>query len=277
MNPAKNFNDVEMVDPRTIIIDENYQRTMDQKRVKRIAENFNENLFGKPLVSRRNGRLYCVDGQHRLSAAITNGIYWVPVEITDQLTQADEALLWGDLDASRKYHSSMEAFRGALVAKRPLQTDIKNIMDELGLIPSLDRNEYNRVGAVGALIQIYHKGGAPLVRDTLMLIKEVWYGYTLAWDKRFLQGVASFLWLYEDRIQWDDVITSFRKAKDENVTPHQILNKTAEAVESRGLASSSRFVDMAGLLKGVLNKYGVHRIKTEKRRDVRRGEYVGFH
>lgn len=51
-----------------IVIDEDYQRELDQNRVKRIVANFNPDLVNPIKVSYRNGKYYVFDGQHTLAA-----------------------------------------------------------------------------------------------------------------------------------------------------------------------------------------------------------------
>lgn len=51
-----------------IVIDEDYQRELDQNRVKRIVAKFNPDLVNPIKVSYRNGKYYVFDGQHTLAA-----------------------------------------------------------------------------------------------------------------------------------------------------------------------------------------------------------------
>jgi hypothetical protein len=262
------------VDPRDVIVEVSYQRAMDQRRVNRIADGFDFALFGVPLVSRRNGKVYCVDGQHRLAAAIKKGINKVPVQIVEDLSVRDEAYVWGAVNNYRKLHSSLEAFKGALVSGSDVHVQIDEIVTGLGL--RMNRNSAeDAIGAAGMLLQVERRGGVPLVRDTLTLIKNVWYGYPMAWDKRFISGVAVFLHTYERIIDWDDLVTALRKGVVDNGTPHQILNKSDE--HSSGLVgTAARTVACAYVLKSIYNKHGKHKYGSLKRRDKALGDYRGF-
>ena len=82
-----------------IVIDEDYQRELDQNRVKRIVANFNPDLVNPIKVSYRNGKYYVFDGQHTLAALkMRNGGKDLMVEckIYRGLSEADEAILFSE-------------------------------------------------------------------------------------------------------------------------------------------------------------------------------------
>lgn len=69
-----------------------YQRDTDTRRADKIAEAFDLSSFGTVTVSRRkDGHLYIVDGKHRSTAAVKNGLEGVPTLVLDGLTEEQEA------------------------------------------------------------------------------------------------------------------------------------------------------------------------------------------
>ena len=45
-----------------------YQREFDERKVRRIVENFDERIANEPKLSLRNGEYYVFDGQHTIAA-----------------------------------------------------------------------------------------------------------------------------------------------------------------------------------------------------------------
>src|SRR3954452_18659822 len=85
-----------------IVVDERYQRPVEDYRVQKIAEHFDETLFGVLEVSRRNGTCAVFDGQHRLEAARRIGLGVVPCLVHEGLSPEDEAQLFVRLQRERK-------------------------------------------------------------------------------------------------------------------------------------------------------------------------------
>ncbi len=64
-----------------ITVDPTYARPISQSRVDRLVKLWNPDLIGTITVSKRNGNYICVDGQHRLAAAISTGMKEVPCKV----------------------------------------------------------------------------------------------------------------------------------------------------------------------------------------------------
>src|SRR5262245_47300261 len=56
-----------------IIVDPDYQRALRHDLVNKIGREYDIVKAGPILVSRRGGKYYCVDGQHRLAGALQAG------------------------------------------------------------------------------------------------------------------------------------------------------------------------------------------------------------
>ena len=69
-----------------LFVDPSYQRTLDEKRVDRIASEFDPALLGTREVSARNGRSAVFDGQHRLAALRKIGRRSVPCIVHRELS-----------------------------------------------------------------------------------------------------------------------------------------------------------------------------------------------
>ena len=74
-----------------------YQRELNSRRVREIAENFDERVANEPKVSARDGRFYVFDGQHTIAARkLLNGGRDLPIlcKVYTGLTERDEAVLF---------------------------------------------------------------------------------------------------------------------------------------------------------------------------------------
>ena len=70
-----------------------YQRELNSRRVREIAENFDERVANEPKVSARDGRFYVFDGQHTIAARkMLNGGRDLPIlcKVYTGLTEQDE-------------------------------------------------------------------------------------------------------------------------------------------------------------------------------------------
>ena len=70
MNRNPNGHDYEyiVIPASEIKIDTSYQRPLDEKRVRKIVNTFNGDIFNEPKVSFRNGSYWCFDGQQSRAA-----------------------------------------------------------------------------------------------------------------------------------------------------------------------------------------------------------------
>lgn len=76
---------------------ENYQREVNNNRVKRIVKYFDERIANEPKVSFRDGKYYVFDGQHTISARkLMNGNQDIPIlcKVYMGMTEQEEAALF---------------------------------------------------------------------------------------------------------------------------------------------------------------------------------------
>lgn len=108
------------VSKRCLLVDDTYQRTLNDTKRKQIASAFNWAAFGVLIVARRrDGSLFVIDGQHRLAAALSRSdITDVPCVIFDTEDDvAGEARDFIDTNTSRKPVNSVEKFKALLVTE----------------------------------------------------------------------------------------------------------------------------------------------------------------
>ena len=79
-----------------------YQKGLKEKFVQRLVDNWNDQLADVPLVSIRDGAMFVVDGQHRITAASRIGIESIPCRIVRNLTYEQEASLFIKANTEKK-------------------------------------------------------------------------------------------------------------------------------------------------------------------------------
>jgi hypothetical protein len=120
-------------------IDDSYQRSIEggasQKLIHKIAENWDWRLCLPLLVSRRNGQMYVIDGQHRLEAARLRGdIPHMPVVVFDFDDPKAEAELFVQANRSRRSMGKLDDFHAAIVAGDKKALAVNEVVTAAGLV-----------------------------------------------------------------------------------------------------------------------------------------------
>jgi len=119
-------------------VDDTYQRSIEggpsKKLIIKIAENWDWRLCLPLLVSRRAGKLFVIDGQHRKEAAELRGdIPHLPVVIFDFDDPKAEAELFIAANRSRRAMSPLDDFHAAVVAGDPKAMAVNDAVIAAGL------------------------------------------------------------------------------------------------------------------------------------------------
>lgn len=207
--PETNFKDsiVEYVPVEQILIDQRYQRPLSRQKVKAIADDFDPAVAGVLLLSLRDsGDLYVIDGQHRHAAMLKVGYTPAKCEIKAGLTLAEEARLYRLANTSRKNPEALDLFRARLVEGDPVAVAINAVIEKCKLAIQYDRTKGHHWGrkhrhtwAVGALEDIYKKGGSDLLEYLLTMAMEAWPDDYDALSRRVLEGLLEFHVKYEGK------------------------------------------------------------------------------
>jgi len=148
--------------PAEIVVNATGQRELREGWAATIAAEFDADRFLPPLVSNRDGKHYCIDGQHRLEAMRILGWEDRPVQcwVYDEITEAQEAdlFLWHN---NRKTVSAFDKFRIGVTAGRTDEVDIDRIVRAADMRVAIGANS---IGAVGALRKVYAHGPGVLAR-----------------------------------------------------------------------------------------------------------------
>lgn len=249
-----------------LLIDAAYQRVLDEKRARSIGANLDERLFGFPVVSRRHdGRLYVIDGQHRVRGLQLTGqeSKLVAVEVFDGLSVEDESILFDYLNGggagSRKGVRAVDRYRARLMYHDEVATKIHSIARAEGL--SVKHVPGPRtVAAVQRMESIHRRRGN--LAETLHVARAWADGAghdQTAYDNNVLRYISEFL--HEFPSATPDVLAD---QLVRNWKPQQLLAKVK--TESYSYKETRCGVAVMVLLE-TYNK----RNRNKLRRDDRRG------
>lgn len=192
----------ELVPIKDLVSNQDYQRTLSWIHVKKAADNFDLNQVNPIKISRRDGVNYVFNGQHTAEIiALVSGSRDTPVwcMIYDDLDYSEEAEIFANQMKNVKPLSPYEIFNANCEAGNDKELLIRGLVESYnlkigpGAAPGC-------ICAVGALESIYNKYGYNMLDHVLRLIIITWEGEPKSFSGNMLNGVARFLFSYQDKI-----------------------------------------------------------------------------
>lgn len=151
------------------------QRDLRKAFVEHLAQTFDPDEVGLPVVSFRDGTFWIIDGQHRIEAMKLMG--WddqqILCECFEGLTEAEEAERFLRRQ-DRIAVQGLDKFKVALTAGREAECDIDRIARALGL--RVGAGSSSSISAVGTLLKVYGRGGPNCLSRTLRIIRDAYGG-----------------------------------------------------------------------------------------------------
>ena len=145
-------------------IDHNYQRHAKNARVLKLAKRWNWLACGVLIVSKRAGRYYVVDGQHRLMAAMKRAdIDSLPCLIFESAEMRDEAVAFRDANKERRPITTFEQWNANLVAGDEATLFAHSIITSAGRTPS-EAAGHSTVRCLSAIVSAARSNREELVR-----------------------------------------------------------------------------------------------------------------
>lgn len=186
------------------------QRDVTFSRVDHLVANFDLEKIGTPVVNRRDGVWYIIDGQHRVEALREIG--WGDQQIQcwayEGLTEQEEAEKFLGLNDYLAVNA-LAKFRVGVHAGREDECDIDRIVRSQNLVVSADKVP-GGIGAVGTLRRIYGRGGANVLRQTLAIARDA-YGDS-GMEAAVLDGLGLFVQRYAADMETAEVVRKLSNA-----------------------------------------------------------------
>lgn len=157
---------LEWVPVADIRVSDQAQRELRPGKASKIAADFDPDRLTPPIVSRRDdGRLFVIDGQHRVEAMrlIGWGDQNIECFVHTGLTERGEAdlFLWHN---DRTAVSALDKFLVGVTANRGEELAINRIVQDAGLHVATSGGSVGGIQAVSALRKTYANGGDVLAR-----------------------------------------------------------------------------------------------------------------
>lgn len=208
--------EMNIVDIDSIHIDQAYQRELDEKRVKKVAEKFRQGAAKAVSLSRRpNGTLWCYDGQHTIEIYRAAGFTHVPAVIVNG-TQQHEADWFEELNQSVKRVSARDRQRAGVVADKPPALAVQDLLDRFGLLISKGGLRAGMTNSVGAIAR-YVAVDPARIDSAMRVIDTLWNTEAEAWSGVVLRGMFEAC----GKVAPKELI---KACKTRRVTPRRILD-----------------------------------------------------
>lgn len=205
------------------------QRAFRKSHAEGMAAKFDLESMGYPVVNARGGRLWVIDGQHRVAALKYVGFDdddQIQVEYYDGLTEAQEADLFLQRDERRKI-STFDRFRIATVAEREEEKDIERIIVHQGYKITQGKSE-GAIGAVEAL-RFAYRLDPTVLRRTVHILGASFDADPNAFTSELIRGMALVCQRYNGTLNDDKAIEKLSGLTGGPIT----LKRKAEALKLR--------------------------------------------
>ena len=227
----------EAIPIKDLITDQDYQRLLSQKHVRKAVEDFDIYQINPVKVSRRDGKNIVFNGQHTIEIiAEVSGSRDTPVwcMVYNDLNYVEEADIFANQMKYTKPLSPYEIFNANIEAGNNDQVLIKELVESYGLKITCNPKE-SGIRAVGALEYIYNHYGYEVLNRTLRLTLETWEGSALSLSAGILKGVAKVLYVYDTDIK-DEIFVE----KLGNVSEKELIRSAKE--RQNGVAGFSEAI-----------------------------------
>lgn len=235
-----------------LFVDEAYQRPLTSF-VEKVTRDYNPALVGTLIVSEREGgRMAVIDGQTRMEGMRRNDEVVAPCLVYHDLSQADEAALFRDMQTQRRGMATYLRFRAALVARDPEAIAIQQIVTEAGFDLGVALTA-TTIQAIAALETVF-RSSPDLLRRVMTIIAAAWPDPTTDYrtSAEVIRGLSLFL-RKEKRIDEARLIDRLS-----GVTP-QTLRHRANALKEGSGSGGSAPGYMADAILGVYMRAGGRR------------------
>ena len=187
-----------------LMVDDGYQRAVNQQQVNAIVKQFNWFLVNPVKVVRRSdGKHYIFDGQHTVKAIVKytgNPDIYIECMLYEDIPYEIENALFSYQTGISRGLTVKDKFKADLQRNCPYAVDIKNVTDSLGLSLVSGGGHSKGVQIGEWIINIYNESGKDGLYRLLHLCNECFEGRFVG---KLVEGVNIVLTQYADTISED--------------------------------------------------------------------------
>src|SRR3982750_167622 len=161
-----------------------------------LASNLDLDRLGLPVLNRRDGVFYVVDGQHRVYALKKCGFgdYDLECRVFDNLSDHAMAEMFLILNNQLPV-ATFSKFHVCVTAERPRETAIQRLVEANGVKISRAK-ETNCACAVSALGKVFDRGGDVVLGQVVRTLRSAYDGDPSAFDGAMIEGLGSVFTRY---------------------------------------------------------------------------------
>lgn len=193
----------EKIPIKNLVSCQDYQRTLSESQILKIAREFDLHQINPVKVSRRDGINYVFDGQHTIEAvALVSNSRDTPVwcMIFDHLCYEHEAHIFAE---QQKHHRSVapyDTFNAHLESGSEKHLLIRDLVASYNLELASTQKRNGTICAIAALESIFDKYGYHVLDKALRILVGTWEGEMYSLSGNTLNAVARMIVAYGDAL-----------------------------------------------------------------------------
>lgn len=195
----------EKIKIKNLVSNQDYQRSLSQKHIKKTVECFDLHQVNPVKVSRRNGINYVFNGQHTIEIiAAVSGSRETPVwcMVYEDMDYEGEADTFANQQKNVKPLLPIEIFTANIEAGNDKQLMIKALVESMDLTIGPTKGP-GMICAVSTLEEIYDKHGYHVLDRVLRLCVGTWEGEANSLSSNMLRGVTRMVVAFGEEMRDD--------------------------------------------------------------------------
>ena len=192
----------EKIPIKNLVSNQEYQRSLSQKHIRRAAMNFDPFQINPVKVSRRDGINYVFNGQHTIEiVALASGSRETPVwcMVYDNLSYQHEADIFANQQKFVKALVPYDMFKANLEAGNDEQLIINDLVESYGLSIG-NKPACGTIRAVATLEKVYQKYGYHVLDRMLRICIGTWEGDPNSFSSNIMSALAKLIVVYGDSL-----------------------------------------------------------------------------
>lgn len=184
------------------------QRELNQRRVDKMAADFDPDLFDELVVTLPNGDgiYHVVDGQHRkmMMHQLFGENEQVPCRVVNAKDPARAAIIFEKINTGRKSPSPLERFKVRVTAGSEVETEISRLVEWLGYKIEGSRQP-GTIGCAATLVAVHKAYGHEVLKNTLTTIRTTWPDDVGATEAPIIEGFAKVIARHGGHMNWQRI------------------------------------------------------------------------